>query len=393
MKFVDEASIRVEAGKGGDGCLSFRREKYVERGGPDGGDGGNGGSVYLVADEALNTLVDFRFQPRYKAPKGEHGKGSDRTGAKGEDIYLKVPLGTSVFDDDTDTYLGDVAQLGDTMLVAKGGKHGLGNTRFKSSTNRAPRRITKGDPGETRNLRLELKLIADVGLLGLPNAGKSTLIRAVSAARPKVADYPFTTLVPNLGVVRVGEEQSFVIADIPGLIEGAADGAGLGVQFLKHLARTRLLLHLVDLAPFDGSDPAHNYQVIEQEVAKYSQGIADKDRWLVFTKADLLAEGELNETVATILSQLDYKGPFYRVSSISGAGTGDLMNDINDYLKELSRLEAEASEEVEHQAERDARIREEIHAFSLAQREKRRQRRLGASDDDDEGDVDVHYER
>ncbi|MEX2326690.1 MAG: Obg family GTPase CgtA [Pseudomonadales bacterium] len=398
MKFVDEASIRVEAGKGGDGCLSFRREKYVERGGPDGGDGGNGGSVYLIADQALNTLVDFRFRPRYKAPKGEHGKGSDRTGAKGEDIYLRVPLGTSVFDDDTDTYLGDVAHPGAKMLVAKGGKHGLGNTRFKSSTNRAPRRITKGDPGETRNLRLELKLIADVGLLGLPNAGKSTLIRAVSAARPKVADYPFTTLVPNLGVVRVGEEQSFVIADIPGLIEGAADGAGLGVQFLKHLARTRLLLHLVDLAPFDGTEPVQNYQVIEHEVAKYSQGIADKDRWLVFTKTDLLAADLLDETIDAIVSQLDYKGPVYRVSSISGIGTDALMRDINEYLKELNRLEAEEVEEVAQQAERDARIREEIHAFSLAQREKRRQRRAGISDDEDDkdaddGDIEVHYER
>ncbi|MEX2489719.1 MAG: GTPase ObgE, partial [Pseudomonadales bacterium] len=255
MKFVDEATVRVEAGKGGDGCLSFRREKFVERGGPNGGDGGDGGSIYLIGDKALNTLVDYRYQPRYRAPKGEHGKGSNRTGAGGEDVYLRVPLGTSVYDDDADLYVGDINEIGDTLLVARGGRHGMGNAHFKSSTNRAPRQTTPGDPGETRNLRLELKLIADVGLLGLPNAGKSTLIRAVSAARPRVADYPFTTLIPNLGVVDAGQHRSFVIADIPGLIEGAADGAGLGVQFLKHLARTRLLLHLVDLLPVDGSDP------------------------------------------------------------------------------------------------------------------------------------------
>ena len=270
MKFVDEATIKVEAGRGGNGCLSFRREKYIEKGGPDGGDGGDGGSIYLVADDALNTLVDFRFQPNYRAEKGEHGKGSDRTGAGGKDLHVRVPLGTSVYDDETEAYLGDVSEAGDVLLVARGGKHGLGNVRFKSSTNRAPRQTTPGEPGELRQLRLELKLIADVGLLGMPNAGKSTLISAVSAARPKVADYPFTTLTPNLGVVRLDHEQSFVIADIPGLIEGAADGAGLGVQFLKHLARTRLLLHLVDVAPIDGTDPVENCRKIEAELARYS---------------------------------------------------------------------------------------------------------------------------
>jgi GTP-binding protein len=304
MKFVDEASIRVEAGKGGNGCLSFRREKYIAKGGPDGGDGGDGGSIYLVGDADLNTLVDYRFQPRYRAKSGESGKGKDQTGAKGDDIYLRVPLGTSIFDDETGEYLGDVSEEKEEILVAQGGFHGLGNVRFKSSTNRAPRQTKPGSPGELKNLRLELKLLADVGLLGLPNAGKSTLISAVSAARPKIADYPFTTLVPNLGVVTVGDDHSFVIADIPGLIEGAADGAGLGVQFLKHLSRTRLLLHLIDLAPMDGSDPVENFKIIERELAKYSEGIANKERWLVLTKTDLIPKGDLETRVAEIKAAL-----------------------------------------------------------------------------------------
>ena len=393
MKFVDEATIRVEAGKGGNGCLSFRREKYIEKGGPDGGDGGDGGSVYLVADQALNTLVDYRFQPRYRAPKGEHGKGSDRTGAKGQDIELKVPLGTSIFDEDTGDYVGDINDLGERLLVARGGKHGLGNTRFKSSTNRAPRQTTDGEPGEIRNLRLELKLIADVGLLGMPNAGKSTLIRAVSAARPKVADYPFTTLVPNLGVVRLGDKASFVIADIPGLIEGAADGAGLGVQFLKHLARTRLLLHLVDLAPFDGSDPTTNFRTIEAELAKYSEGIAEKDRWLVFTKTDLVPADELDQRMAEITAAIGFNGPTYRVCSLSGEGTDALMQDIYRYLDAL-----DTAEEARESAEREeARIRDEVHAFSALQRQKRKERRQQErednDDDDDDYDVEVLYER
>ena len=392
MKFVDEASVRIEAGKGGDGCLSFRREKYIERGGPDGGDGGEGGSVYLIADDRLNTLVDYRFKPRCKAPKGEHGKGSDRTGSKGDDIYLKVPLGTSIYDDDTGEFVGDIGAVGDTLLVARGGKRGLGNTRFKSSTNRAPRRITKGEPGELRNLRLELKLIADVGLLGLPNAGKSTLIRAISAARPKVADYPFTTLVPNLGVVRVGEEKSFVVADVPGLIEGAAGGAGLGVQFLKHLARTRVLLHLVDLMPVDESDPTDNFMTIEHEVASYSEGIAEKPRWLVFTKADLVPPDELAERCEAIASEIGHEGPIHCISALTGAGTGDLVNDLARYLDELNEQE----ELAEKLLEEDNRIREEVHAFSLSQRELRRLRRLGLTTDDDEDDsdeVEVRYER
>ena len=381
MKFVDEASIKVEAGKGGNGCLSFRREKYIERGGPDGGDGGIGGSVYLVGDAALNTLVDFRFQPNYRAEKGEHGKGSDRTGAKGQDLHIRVPRGTSVFDDESEEYLGDVNEAGQTLLVAAGGRHGLGNTRFKSSTNRTPRQTTPGEDGEKRVLRLELKLIADVGLLGLPNAGKSTLISAVSAATPKIADYPFTTLVPNLGVVRLDHESSFVIADIPGLIEGAADGAGLGVQFLKHLSRTRLLLHLVDIMPVDGSDPVANCRTIEQELAKYSEGIAGKPRWLVFTKTDLLPAEEAEARMQACASALAVSG-YFGISSVAASGTDRLMQKVADYLGELDE---EASE--------DNQIRQEVHEFSRQKRLMRKSRRLGdVEDHDDNHDVTVHYE-
>lgn len=387
MKFVDEASIKVEAGNGGNGCLSFRREKYIENGGPDGGDGGDGASIYLVGDKALNTLVDFRFQPNYRAQKGEHGKGSDRTGAKGQDLYVRVPLGTSVYDDDTDEFLGDVTAATDSMLVASGGKKGLGNTRFKSSTNRAPRKTTPGEPGQVRVLRLELKLLADVGLLGMPNAGKSTLISVVSAARPKIADYPFTTLAPNLGVVRIDHERSFVIADIPGLIEGAADGAGLGVQFLKHLARTRLLLHLVDLLPVDGSDPLDNCRKIEVELAKYSEGIADKPRWLVFTKLDLVDPETATTQMEAIAAELGAQG-YFSVSSVTRKGTDALMQAIAEYFVQL---EEEAADE--------ERIRQEVHVFSRQKREEYRRRRFGAAEadldddeDDDDHDVTVHYE-
>ena len=381
MKFVDEASIKVEAGKGGNGSLSFRREKYIERGGPDGGDGGNGGSISLVGDAALNTLVDFRFQPNYRAEKGEHGKGSDRTGAKGEDLYVKVPRGTSVYDDETEEYLGDVNDEGQVLLVATGGRHGLGNTRFKSSTNRAPRQTTPGEPGEKRNLRLELKLIADVGLLGLPNAGKSTLISTVSAASPKIADYPFTTLVPNLGVVRLDHESSFLIADIPGLIEGAADGAGLGVQFLKHLSRTRLLLHLVDLMPVDGSDPVSNCRSIEQELAKYSEGIAEKPRWLVFTKTDLLTAEEAEARMAACAAELGAAG-YFSISSVTARGTDVLMQKVAEYLRDLDEEEVAGD-----------RIRQEVHEFSRKKRLARRQRRgMEEEGDEDDFDVTAHYE-
>jgi len=396
MKFVDEASIRVEAGKGGNGCLSFRREKYIERGGPDGGDGGVGGSIYFVADAALNTLVDFRFQPRYRAGNGEPGRGKDQTGAKGDDLYIRVPLGTSIFDNETEDHVGDISK-DETFLIARGGRHGLGNVRFKSSTNRAPRQTTSGEPGESKSLRLEMKLIADVGLLGLPNAGKSTLIRAVSAARPKVADYPFTTLVPNLGVVRLGDHQSFVIADIPGLIEGAAGGAGLGVQFLKHLSRTRLLLHLLDIAPVDGSNPVDNFRTIERELKKYSEGIAEKDRWIVFTKTDLVPDDEVSkiveETVAQIncgVSQNRHPEAF-PVSAISGDGTTSLMTSIAKYLQSLR--EQDEAEELTN-SDHEKKIREEVHQHSLQRRAERHARRAQAHPgDDSEGgnDLQVHY--
>lgn len=288
MKFVDEAEIVAEAGRGGSGALSFRREKYIERGGPDGGDGGHGGSVYLQADPGLNTLVDFRFQPRYRAQAGQAGQSRNCTGRGGDDLIVKVPVGTTVIDVDTEELIADLKDPDQPVMVAKGGFHGLGNTRFKSSTNRAPRKTTKGTPGEIRKLQLQLRLVADVGLLGLPNAGKSTLIRAVSAATPKVANYPFTTLVPNLGVVSLGMERSFVMADIPGLIEGASEGAGLGFRFLKHLSRTRLLLHLVDVLPMDQEDPVETAVKIAAELAKFSPTLAAKDRWLVLNKIDII---------------------------------------------------------------------------------------------------------
>ena len=396
MKFVDEASIKVEAGKGGDGCLSFRREKYIAHGGPDGGDGGDGGSVYLRGDAALNTLVDYRFKPRCKAPKGEHGKGSDRKGAKGDDVYLRVPLGTSVFDDDTDEYLGDISRADEVMLVGQAGFHGLGNARFKSSTNRAPRQTSKGQPGEIRNLRLELRLIADVGLLGLPNAGKSTLISVVSAARPKIADYPFTTLVPNLGVVRLGEDESFVIADIPGLIEGAADGAGLGVQFLKHLARTRVLLHLLDISPIDNSDPVENFHVIERELANYSEGIAHKDRWLVLTKLDTLGPEEAKVKADSILAQLDLTIPVFMISAVSNQGVRELMGAVYEYLADLREQERADAAIEEAYAEQEARIVNETHSYSVTLRETRRvqrqQEKLGILDDDQDEDFDEDFD-
>ena len=324
MHFVDEAIITVAAGKGGDGCMSFRREKFIEYGGPNGGDGGDGGSVYLIADKAINTLSDFRYTPHHQADKGQQGMGSQCTGKGGDDLWLRVPLGTMVIDADTDEFMGDLVNDGDSLCVAKGGWHGLGNLRFKSSTNRAPRQTTKGKPGEQRRLKLELKLLADVGLLGLPNAGKSTFIRSVSNATPKVADYPFTTLHPNLGVVHVSEHQSFVVADIPGLIEGAAEGAGLGIQFLKHLSRTALLLHLVDIAPIDGSSPVEAIQVISQELAKYSEELADKERWLVLNKTDLIPADEVEAHCQAIIEEAQWTGPVFRISAVQREGTEQL---------------------------------------------------------------------
>lgn len=339
MKFVDEVSIRVEAGKGGNGCVSFRREKYIPFGGPDGGDGGDGGSVYLVADANLNTLVDLRYESRFKAENGEAGRGRNMTGKSGADLEIRVPVGTIVHDEDTEEVLGDLTEEGQRLKVAQGGFHGIGNTRFKSSVNRAPRQSTPGTPGEERTLRLELKVLADVGLLGLPNAGKSTLIRAVSAARPKVADYPFTTLYPNLGVVKVESHRSFVIADIPGLIEGAAEGAGLGIRFLKHLARNRILLHLVDVAPYDGTDPVGAVRAIEAELEKFSEELAKRERWLVLNKVDLLPEEDRDAVCDDIVARLGWQGPVYRISAIAKLGTDRLMQDIMERLEALRESE------------------------------------------------------
>jgi GTP-binding protein len=342
MKFVDEATIRVQAGKGGNGCVSFRREKYIPFGGPDGGDGGDGGSIFLEVDPNLNTLADFRFQRSYKAENGQPGMGKERTGKGGADKVIMVPPGTLVYDMDTEEQLGDLTHPGDRLKVAQGGFHGLGNTRYKSSTNRAPRQSTPGTAGEVRMLRLELKVLADVGLLGLPNAGKSTFIRAVSSAKPKVADYPFTTLVPNLGVVSVEAHRSFVVADIPGLIEGAAEGAGLGIRFLKHVARTRLLLHLVDVAPIDGTDPVESVNTIARELEKFSPDLAARDRWLVLNKLDLVPEEEREALCEEIVQRLDWRGPVYRISAISGEGTKPLTYDIMEYLESHQEVEEAA---------------------------------------------------
>ena len=394
MKFVDEATIIVEAGKGGHGCLSFRREKYVPKGGPDGGDGGDGGSVYLEADSALNTLIDYRFQRKYKAQNGEPGAGRNCTGTKGEDLVLPVPVGTTVVDMDTHEVLGDLTKEGQRLKVAQGGFHGLGNTRFKSSVNRAPRQTSKGSEGEARNLRLELKVLADVGLLGLPNAGKSTFIRSVSAARPKVADYPFTTLVPNLGVVSVQAHQSFVIADIPGLIEGAAEGAGLGVRFLKHLVRTRLLLHLVDVAPYDGSSPADAVRAIAHELEKFSETLASRPRWLVLNKVDMVAEEDREAHCQAIVDELGWEGPVFRISALSGEGTKPLVQAVMRWIEEQAEQEADNPDFAEQEAARRRRMDEEARQKIEADRQARRAARNADDDDDfddDDYDVEVVY--
>lgn len=341
MKFVDEASIHVIAGKGGNGSASFRREKYIQFGGPDGGDGGTGGSVYLEGDSGLNTLVDFRHRRMYKAENGVQGKGQERYGKKGQDIYIRVPLGTIVTDELTEVTLGDVTEHGQHLLVARGGRGGLGNVHFKSSTNRAPRKCTPGEPGEDIQLHLEMKVLADIGLLGFPNAGKSTLISTVSSARPKVADYPFTTLYPNLGVVRVGIDSSFVIADIPGLIEGAAEGAGLGVQFLKHLQRTRLLLHLVEIAPLDEMPPEEAIGKLEQELVNFDSTLSDKTRWLVFTKSDVLEQSDAREIVERVVKAINWTAPWFMISSVTRSGTDELIQAIGRALDEMRELEAE----------------------------------------------------
>lgn len=345
MKFVDEAFIDISAGDGGNGCVSFRHEKYKEFGGPNGGDGGRGGHVYAVADPNLNTLVDYRFSRRHDAGRGEHGMGSDMFGAAGHDITLKMPVGTIVTDAETGEVLYELLQPGEKIMIAKGGDGGFGNMRFKSSINRAPRQKTPGWPGEKKNLKLELKVLADVGLLGMPNAGKSTLIAAISNARPKIADYPFTTLHPNLGVVRVGPEQSFVVADVPGLIEGASEGAGLGHQFLRHLQRTRLLLHVVDIAPFDeGVDPVAQAKAIVAELKKYDRKLFDKPRWIVLNKLDMVPADEREKRVKDFVKRMRYKGPVFEISALTREGCEPLVQTIFQHVHAQQKSEQEPEE-------------------------------------------------
>ncbi|QEW05329.1 Obg family GTPase CgtA [Nitrincola iocasae] len=397
MKFVDEATITVEAGKGGNGCMSFRREKFIPKGGPDGGDGGDGGSVWVEADESLNTLIDYRFTRQYKAPSGEQGRGSNCTGGKGEDLTLKVPVGTTIVDVDTDEVLADLTQIGQREKIAQGGFHGLGNTRYKSSVNRSPRQTTKGSPGELRNLRLELKVLADVGLLGLPNAGKSTFIRGVSAATPKVADYPFTTLIPNLGVVRTDALRSFVVADIPGIIEGAAEGAGLGIRFLKHLARNRVLLHIVDMAPWDETTPAEAAITATKELKRFSQTLAQQPRWLVLNKLDLLPEDEQDAACQAVVDALEWQGPLYRISALNKTGLKPLTHDLQNFLDARKEAISENPELLEQEQETrriiDLEARENLARLREELRAKREDDDWDDDFDDDDYDVEVEYVR
>ncbi|EPJ46436.1 MAG: GTP-binding protein [Osedax symbiont Rs1] len=397
MKFVDEATIVVEAGKGGNGCMSFRREKYIPKGGPDGGDGGDGGSIFVEADPGLNTLVDFHFTRRHKAQTGQSGMGRNCTGSKGEDLFLMVPVGTTVVDLDTAEVLADLVEVGQVEKIAQGGFHGLGNTRYKSSVNRAPRQTSNGSAGEFRNVKLELKVLADVGLLGLPNAGKSTFVRAVSAATPKVANYPFTTLVPSLGVVRTEQGRSFVVADIPGIIEGAAEGAGLGIRFLKHLARNRVLLHIVDMAPWDDITPEDAAVIAVKELGKFSQTLAEQPRWLVLNKIDMVAEDELDDRCQAVVDALEWQGPVFRISALTKQGTGQLTGALQDFLDkraaamladpELAVLEDQMRSAV------DTEGRDHVNSLRLLAREEARANRAAReNDDDDEGDYDVEVE-
>ncbi|ARA77807.1 GTPase CgtA [Pectobacterium brasiliense] len=390
MKFVDEATILVVAGDGGNGCVSFRREKYIPNGGPDGGDGGDGGDVYLLADENLNTLIDYRFEKSFRAERGQNGQSRDCTGKRGKDITIKVPVGTRVLDQGTGEVLGDMTRHQQSLMVAKGGWHGLGNTRFKSSVNRAPRQKTSGTKGEERELTLELLLLADVGMLGLPNAGKSTFIRAVSAAKPKVADYPFTTLVPSLGVVRMDSEQSFVVADIPGLIEGASEGAGLGIRFLKHLERCRVLLHLVDLAPIDESDPVENAKIIINELEQYGAGLAEKPRWLVFNKVDLIDKAEAEKRAKEIAAALGWDDKYYLISAANREGVNPLCWDVMNFLKanpKVTAIAESAPEKVEF-------MWDDYHREQLAEIEKEAEEEWDDDwdDEDDEG-VEIIYQK
>ena len=389
MKFVDEALVKIKAGNGGNGCMSFRREKFIPKGGPDGGDGGSGGSVILVADEALNTLSDYRYHISFSARNGEPGRGRNCSGKGGEDLLLKVPVGTCAYDDATDELIGELTKPDQQLLVARGGRGGLGNTHFKSSINRAPRKTIPGAFGEERELRLELNVIADVGLLGLPNAGKSSFIRAVSAARPKVADYPFTTLHPNLGVVRADNYRSFVIADIPGLIEGAAMGAGLGIRFLKHLMRTRLLLHIVDMMPYEG-DPARDACGIVNELEQFSPTLAEHKRYLVLNKMDIVPEEEREARKQSIVEALAWQGPVYMISAISGEGVQELIYDVMSYIEDFrEKMQDEAFADEQHQ--RLLQIQKEGRASILHTAEMKRkagEELLGSDIEDDDDDFD-----
>lgn len=406
MRFVDEAVITVQAGDGGNGVASFRREKFIPFGGPDGGDGGKGGDVIIIADDDTNTLVDYRYTRRFRAERGKNGRGANCSGHGGDDIVIKVPVGTTVVDVASGDVIGDMLEDKQRLLVAAGGRGGLGNTHFKSSTNRSPRQHTSGIPGEVREIRLELKVLADVGLLGMPNAGKSTFIRAVSAAKPKVADYPFTTLVPNLGVVDVDRHRSFVMADIPGLIEGAAEGAGLGIRFLKHLARTRILLHIIDVQPIDGSDPAKNAQAIMDELAKFSPALAELPVVLVLNKLDQIPQETHNEWCTHIVAELGWTGPVFRCSGLTGEGTKQVVYYLMDQIEQEMEREAEDPDFAEAKREFRERLEQETRENALAAKEAykaaRRAARLGEDhdddfddfdDDDDEGGMEVIYAR
>lgn len=400
MKFVDEAVIRVEAGKGGNGCLSFRREKYIPKGGPDGGDGGRGGSIFIEGDESLNTLIDYRYQRLYRAEHGKPGMGREKSGPKGQDMTLKVPVGTSIVDIDTDTVIADVTRAGERICIAEGGHFGLGNTRFKSSTNRAPRKTTLGKPGEARDIRLELQVLADVGLVGLPNAGKSSLVSMLSAAKPKIADYPFTTLIPSLGVVRINSHRSFVIADVPGLIAGAAEGAGLGIRFLKHLTRARILLHLVDLQPLDGKDPVEAVTEIAAELERFSPTLAERERWLVVNKADTIPEDQWDEALDDVVKRLNWKGPAYIISGLLEQGTELLAQDLMIRLESIWAEEEATPEMADEERMTRLRMAEEARERLNEVREARRAQRLAAKleaqredDDDDDGDMEVVYQQ
>ncbi|EMB4940856.1 Obg family GTPase CgtA [Acinetobacter baumannii] len=405
MRFVDEAVITVEAGDGGNGVASFRREKFVPFGGPDGGDGGRGGSIYIQADDDTSTLVDYRYTRKFRAERGKNGAGANCTGRGGEDVVLKVPVGTTIVDTDSGDIIGDLVEDGQRVMVASGGEGGLGNTHFKSSTNRAPRKCTTGTKGEFREIRLELKVLADVGLLGMPNAGKSTFIRAVSAAKPKVADYPFTTMVPNLGVVDADRHRSFVMADIPGLIEGAAEGAGLGIRFLKHLARTRVLLHIIDVQPIDGSDPAHNAKAIMNELAKFSPTLAKLPIVLVLNKLDQIAEESREEWCQHILDELQWTGPVFKTSGLLEEGTKEVVYYLMDQIEQQREREVEdpeyAAEVRAFREQLEAETREQTIAAKEAYRAMRKAQRLESmmdddddfDDDEDDGDVESIYVR